>query len=1117
MQPALDRPLSDHAPELLQALAREASAHPLVRKLVVAPAAGAGRELMRSLARLRGGWTGFDVTTVRPLAVVCATEWIAAEGVRVLDGFEEDARLDEALDEALHEPPHREAFGELGEGVGFRRAARDALKALRLNGVRPDAVSGGRFENPVKQSFLASALRHYEDRLRADRAADVAGVLERAAGALDRGARLPAGRILLLPGLGLRGRAGRFVRALQARGAVALATDPVVGLDPPAGMLWTPGPVRSELSRLYAAPAPPAERNAPAEPPTPTPTSTSTPTPAPAPTSTPAPAPDPAPPSDDLGGLPLFDLAPATPPVPMMKAAESVVRFEPASAYAPATPDLHLFRAAGVHEELREVLRRVVAGGHRWEEVEIATPDAGVYGPTLHTLCSRLGVETTFAVGLPVSRTRPGRAVAAWFRWIAEDGPSPILRRLLQSADLVAPGRRPADSPWLARTLRGLRVGWGRHRYRPLIAAALDRARASDPAAPRHLSPEAAAERRSRTIRDLESLDRLLRAILDSAPDPTRDSSPGAVASGLAAFLRLVSAESEVDRSALERLLRTLERIEATLRRSTRFSTAIATVREHLEIRVPAPRAEGRAPWLSDGGAVHLSDLEHAGLSGRPLLFVVGMDSGRFPGGDRQDPFLLDRERASLHPDLPLTEHRVAEAEFRFASLLARARGTVTVSYPSWDAAEARTLQPSAVVLSLFRLAQGDSTLGYGDLARHLDAPASRVPHGATALDADDVWLDAIALEGRFLDGRSALRSRYVALDRGLDAVEAPLRAEAGPRVGIVGTDGVEVARIDPRSDRGPVLSASGLEQLGTCPLRYFYSRVLRIRPPDDPEFDLERWLTPADRGVLLHDVYQDAVDAARESALDFASDDFRRAALECLARRVRRMKAELPPPGDAVFRAEVSQLEADVRSFCAHLAAGPLTPDQVVATELELGRDEPARLPLPDGSALRVRGRIDRVDDLGDGRRVVDYKTGSAWGHGPKDGVYRGGRRLQHVVYARTVEAQSPDQPPVTSAGYHFLTVRGQNQTFDYPDERLRDGLDLVATLVDLPAAARFPATDDPDDCRYCDYASVCRHGAVEDDDGRPSTPRVEWTRARMADGNPAVAELAAARRSDA
>ena len=75
------------------------------------------------------------------------------------------------------------------------------------------------------------------------------------------------------------------------------------------------------------------------------------------------------------------------------------------------------------------------------------------------------------------------------------------------------------------------------------------------------------------------------------------------------------------------------------------------------------------------------------------------------------------------------------------------------------------------------------------------------------------------------------------------------------------------------------------------------------------------------------------------------------------------------------------------------------------------------------------------------------------------------------------------------------------------YDAARLADGMDLVSALVDLAAAGRFPATDDPSDCRYCDYRTVCRLDSAGD--GDDSAPRVEWTRARMDEDHEAVAGL--------
>ena len=162
------------------------------------------------------------------------------------------------------------------------------------------------------------------------------------------------------------------------------------------------------------------------------------------------------------------------------------VLWSPASEAAPLTalladdptrgglaPALELFAASGPAEEVREVLRRVLAAGLRWDEVEIVASDPVVYGGALHALGQRLGIPVSFAVGLPVERTRTGRAAAAWFRWIEEGYPAVELRRLLESGDLRPPGWEGSFTR-LARRLRLLRIGWGHGRYLPAVRRALD-------------------------------------------------------------------------------------------------------------------------------------------------------------------------------------------------------------------------------------------------------------------------------------------------------------------------------------------------------------------------------------------------------------------------------------------------------------------------------------------------------------------------------------------------------------------------------------------------------------------------------------------------------------------
>jgi ATP-dependent helicase/nuclease subunit B len=852
-----------------------------------------------------------------------------------------------------------------------------------------------------------------------------------------------------MPGMDRRGVRGRFLDGLLAQGAVVLEADPVPGVAAPAGVLW------------------------------------------PAPSGVPAAA-------SGLDDLPLFQAA-AVRPVPRARS-------------------LAFFCAAGVHEELREVLRRVMAAGRPWDEVEILTPDPFTYGPALHALAARLEIPVTFAVGLPVQRTRPGRAVMAYLDWISEDFPAPVLRRLLEAGDLAAPGEAPDRSPWLARRLRELRIGWGRSRYLELIEAALARLEAEGPVPRRHQSEEVAETEHRGRLADTRRLRRLLRHLLDATPTTpgrmeTRSEpvSPAAVAEGVHAFLRLVHAGDEVDRTARDRLLRTLDRIRATLHRPTSFPGAVGAVRDHLDLRVPAPRAEGRAPWVSDGGGIHLSDLEHGGLSGRPLAFVVGLDAGRFPGIAGQDPILPDRERRALARGanaLPTLEDRLATARFQLRSVLARLQGDVVVSYPAWEAAEGRVLQPASSVLEVARAEGGTPEMGYEQLEARVGPPVSRVPRGAPAVDADDVWMGAVGAGDHLLAAESELRERHAILDRGLRGREALQGAEPSPWAGLVASRPEHDFR-----DSDLHLSASALEAAGTCTLRFLYRNVLRIYPPEEPDFDLERWLPAGERGSLLHAVFQRAVDEARlgNPLRPFDDSAFGDEALGILDREAERARELHPPPSESIYRAELRDLAADVRSF-VRLLVEQVEPGDVVATEHPVGGDDGAVvLVLPDGRTLRMRGRIDRVDRMADGcYRVVDYKTGSVWGHDKDSGVYRGGRRLQHLLYGEAVEADPALGGEVASAEYHFPTVKGENQTIAYPREGLRDGLGLVATLLDAVARGRYLPTEDPGDCRFCDYAPICRHGLVPDaeDPRKDSNRRVVWAAARLADAHPVMEE---------
>jgi len=283
---------------------------------------------------------------------------------------------------------------------------------------------------------------------------------------------------------------------------------------------------------------------------------------------------------------------------------------------------------------------------------------------------------------------------------------------------------------------------------------------------------------------------------------------------------------------------------------------------------------------------------------------------------------------------------------------------------------------------------------------------------------------------------------------------------------------------------------------------------VLRIRPPDDPELDPDRWLDALRRGGLLHAVYEGTLREARARTIRREDPAFEALALDILHEVTERTRAQAPSPGEGVRRRETAALEEDVRSF-VRMVREHDAPWTALEFRFGLGEREPLSLDVRGGS-LRLRGAVDRVDENLSGLFVIDYKTGVARDHERSTGAFHGARRLQHAIYARAVERFFGRE--VVAGEYHFPTRRGENEIHAYERDRLERLPELLALMLDGVAEGAFVPTDEAGDCRFCDYQEVCRVDAAGR--GAPESPLADWSKERMSAGVwPELASLARAR----
>ena len=410
-------------------------------------------------------------------------------------------------------------------------------------------------------------------------------------------------------------------------------------------------------------------------------------------------------------------------------------------------------------------------------------------------------------------------------------------------------------------------------------------------------------------------------------------------------------------------------------------------------------------------------------------VILLGCSDGLFPRRAKEDDMLSDRERAALLGcGLELAPGAVARHAFLRSDAyvaLTRARRHLMLTYPLADE-RGRALAPSSLIPQLHRLLgdrvaldtfSGRAQNAPGDISlcttprRTAEHLAGVLRDAQSAEQVAPLWRAVYSL---FAEGRWASADARGAL------------AGLAHRVGSEPLPGDVARRLYGTEMNG---SVSRLERAAACEFMHFADYGLRLRQRRLPVVD------PALRGDLVHlalrsfveglragDLeWRQAADAQLRELLDATLDDVFasfRDGLLLKSARTRLVAGQL--------RRQLSRAVAVLTEHARRSAFAP------VAVELAFGGDgdslPPLLLRLSSGAAMRLRGRIDRVDAAaGDGARrfrVIDYKTGDR--RLELDKSYHG-LSLQLVLYAEVVRRHSGRimGEPHEFAGIFYFPVR--------------------------------------------------------------------------------------------
>jgi RecB family exonuclease len=766
----------------------------------------------------------------------------------------------------------------------------------------------------------------------------------------------------------------------------------------------------------------------------------------------------------------------------------------------PATPMPHLasvnfVRAAGEENEVREVFRAITADGQRVDEAELIYTSATPYLPLIFELTAEYGIEATFAEGVAVPFTSPGQACLAYLRWCGEGWQSMDLELaaragVLRTDDFTTDEGEKVPPATIARILAAASIGWGRDRYEPQLETYI--AARELEAGDEERSEAERAYRRSDAMRGRAVL-RLVRRLLETdaacrvshepvgADDP-KDELIRSTALARAAdefvrtFAHRATERDAMAQAALRRMFDELAQLpdSEVPRAESAFRLAEAVRALHTAASNPRP------------GHLHVTTFRSAAWIGMRRLFVVGLSESHYPGKGIQDPIVLDAERERLNS--AITPRQLAlrgEAPLRVSVGLRRClRRAIdaewTISFPSIELLTQRESFPANDLLDIFRAACNNSAATYDDLMAQ--AQVAGFIDATTPLDASEWWLAQRLITNR-ADYRGALLQEYRWLARGAEA-EAARNSQQLTRWD--GAIEIDPARIDPRLN-GRVLSASQIESMASCPYGWFLRRVLKIEPPRVLKMDPDVWLDPMQRGSLLHEIFEDALTTICETSDHPSVAAHLPVVREIAEEKLLAWRGTIPPPNEHAYRRghdEVLQVcEAFLRLEEARTDARPMYFEAPFgfadAADHPAGMVEPLTIDLGADRSIRLRGRIDRIDQTESGRwRIWDYKTGSRYKF-EGEWTFDKGRKVQHAIYARAAEQMLrsrgiDDNPVIESSGYLFPTPKGGGE----PIAKLCAPGELESVLnqtFDLIASGFFAHPEKADECRFCDFAEVC------------------------------------------
>jgi DNA helicase II / ATP-dependent DNA helicase PcrA len=424
-----------------------------------------------------------------------------------------------------------------------------------------------------------------------------------------------------------------------------------------------------------------------------------------------------------------------------------------------------------------------------------------------------------------------------------------------------------------------------------------------------------------------------------------------------------------------------------------------------------------------------------------PVVFMIGLANRRFP--PQKQSSLLDFPPELYKEELPSGDFKIQEERRLFYVGMTRAReilylyGTekkgTKISQFITELVKSTVFSQTAVI-EMLNSAETEPLVGMGPNHRAFDTTSALIIPGNQGIDMAlptslfELWRRQAAA-AKTPDEYDLLKSEYLLkLDKAIRQLNENIEAD------------VFSPPASPWHYQAEEISYTDIESFKTCPLQFYYRKILRLPSPSGPQLVL---------GSAIHGVLEEAGRLLRENK----------------GLSLENMVASFEKRWSRVYLSDPDRKERLRQRGHELLESFLLLQSQKTGRPIELERK--FAISLRSGATharLDLVGRIDRVDKTIHGYEVIDYKTGKESSADLKN-------NLQLPIYSLACRELLGE--PAWKVTYMFL---GDSKLHDasYDAESLEAVKSEIIDIIDEMNKTDFVATPGRV-CSNCPYNKIC------------------------------------------